>query len=274
MFVLITRQRLHQPMYHLIFSLAYSDFITSLIGQIAYTTEVTFMDTTSCTLDKIIASLNGGSFITSLMLMCMISRDRWLHVAKGLRYNEYTSNKQVMKISVACWLIGLSVSLPYCFEVSCMQVVSMFGFVLIAISCFIAICIITVKVLRLVKSHFDEIENNRQDDDSVNAVHGTRLQQKKERAKVERSVNRSIIAVIVVYFVSWFPGIIIITIIAVQSLLNKDSILKLRTAFVWTVTMSYINGAINPFIYAYRCDSIGRDIRDFVLNIKTKVFPR
>ena len=101
MFVIITRQRLHQPTYYLIFSLALSDFIIALFGQSLYATEIAFKDYTSCIVDRIVTFLNGASCSTSLMLLCMISRDRWLHVAKGLRYSEYTSNKQVMKMSVA-----------------------------------------------------------------------------------------------------------------------------------------------------------------------------
>ncbi len=46
-----------------------------------------------------------------------------------------------------------------------------------------------------------------------------------------------------------------------------------ETAFVWAVTLAYFNGAINPFIYAYRYDDIGRELRVFVLNMKRKVIP-
>ena len=153
MFVIITRQRLHQPTYYLIFSLALSDFIIALFGQSTYTIEVAFKDSISCIDDKIISFLHGTSCSTSLMLLCMISRDRWLHVAKGLRYNEYTSNKQVMKISVACCFIGICTALPYCFEEKYMKILGIFVFTVTATTCFIAICIMNFKVYRLVKSH-------------------------------------------------------------------------------------------------------------------------
>ena len=63
-----------------------------------------------------------------------------------LKTNEYTNNKQVIKISVACWLTSLSAALPFCFEVSYLRVIGIFGFVMIGLSSFIAICIINIKV--------------------------------------------------------------------------------------------------------------------------------
>ncbi len=270
MFVIITRQRLHQATYYLIFSLALSDFIIAIFGQSAYTIDVAFKKSILCIEDKIVVFLNGTSCSTSVMLMCMISRDRWLHVAKGLRYNDYTSNKQVLIIQVACWLIGLTIALLFSLEVKFMRLLSIFCFVVIVITCYIAICIMNVKIHRLVKSHFDEIENNRQDD---GPVRGTRSEQMQDRAKVEQSVNRSIIAVIVAYGISLFPLLILMITGVIHSLQNNGIPPSHKTGFVWAVTIAYFNGAINPFIYAYRCDNIGCDIRAFILNTKRKVFP-
>ncbi len=270
MFVIITRQRLHQPTYYLIFSLALSDFSTALFGQSTYIIQAAFKERTSCFGDKIITFLHGIFAIASLMLLCMISRDRWLHVAKGLRYNEYTSNKQVLIISVACFFISTSVALPYCFRVIYLKILGMFMFTVIAIVCFIAICILNVKVQRLVKRHFDAMENNEQDDGPVN---GTRSRQKEERAQVERSVNRSIIGVIMAYGISWFPLLILLINGTVHSLQNNEIPEKEGNALKWAATIAYFNGAINPFIYAYRCDDIGRELRVFVLNMKRKVIP-
>ncbi len=123
MFVIIARQRLHEPTYYLIFSLVLSDFIIALFGQCTYTTEMAFKDYTSCTADKIIALLNGACCSTSLMLILIISIDRWLHMAMGLRYSENTSNEQVMKMSVICLLFSLGIAISFCFELSYMQAV-------------------------------------------------------------------------------------------------------------------------------------------------------
>ena len=160
MFVIITRQRLHKATYYLIFSLALSDFIIAIFGQSAYTIDVAFKKSILCIEDKIVVFLHGTSCSTSVMLMCMISRDRWLHVAKALRYNEFTSNKKVILISVACFFISICLALPFCFEGKYMKFLGIFVFTVISIICFMAICIMNVKVHRLVKSHFNEMENN------------------------------------------------------------------------------------------------------------------
>ncbi len=274
MFVIITRQQLHQPTYYLIFSLAFSDFMIALFAQSSYTTVVALHETIPCINKRIITFLHGTSFSTSVMLLCVISRDRWLHVAKGLRYNEYTSNKQVIIISVACWLIGFGVGIPFCFEGTFILILGGVGFIVNVIACFTAICIINVKVYRLVKSHFNEMENNRQAAGPADAVQRTRSQQNKERAKVEQSVNRSILAVVMVYSIAWLPSIVIMATAVVEKLKNNDLNPRFKKASLWTFTLSYFNGAVNPFIYAYRCDDIGRNIRSFVFNMKTKIFPR
>ncbi len=90
---------------------------------------------------------------------------------------------------------------------------------------------------------------------------------------MERSVNRSIIAVIMAYSLAWLPFLMLMVVSGVYNSQDRDRPPWFKTAFVWAVTMAYLNGAINPFIYAYRCDDIGRDIRAFVLSMKTKVFP-
>ncbi len=105
-------------------------------------------------------------------------------------------------------------------------------------------------------------------------VNDTRSEQRQERAKVERSVNQSFIAAIMAYSISWFPLLITMIAAVVYKSQNKDTPLSYKTAFVWAVTMAYLNGAINPFIYAYRCNNIASDICAFVLNMKTKVFLR
>ncbi len=75
---------------------------------------------------------------------------------------------------------------------------------------------------------------------------GTRSMQQQERAKVERSVDRSIIAVIMVYSISLFPIIILLVTVTIHELYERDIAPELRTTFVWKGTISYVNGALTP----------------------------
>ncbi len=99
-----------------------------------------------------------------------------------------------------------------------------------------------------------------------------RIHAEAKTSQVERSVNRSIIAVIMVYSIAWFPMIILLVTVTIHNLYDKDIASQLHIAFSWTAIMSYCNGGINPFIYAYICDNTGRDIRAFILNMKRKIF--
>ncbi len=61
-------------------------------------------------------------------------------------------------------------------------------------------------------------------------IGGTRSQQEQEKAKVERSVNRLFIAVIMVYSLSSFPMIILLATVTIHELYDKDIAQELQTA--------------------------------------------
>ena len=276
MYLVLSKRRLHLPTFFLIFTLSLSDFTTALIGQTTYCIEVAFMNgTTSCTKDRVIAVVNASSCGTSLLLLCMIARDRYLHVSKGMRYSEHTSAKQVILICISCWLIGISIACLFIFEDRYMKTASMICFAMLGVVCFAFICVISRKVHRLVQSHFLAMEKVLEDqpDQSNNKLpDDIQMTQKfrSDRVRIEKTVNRSIFAVVIIYSLSWFPIIVLMMVYTVYNFCDQEVPERLQFAFIWSSTTSYCNGAINPFIYAYRCDAIGREIKRFVFRLKPR----
>ena len=97
-FVVATRSHLQMPRNLLLAALSITDLFAGLVPQPIFGTYLSFFhDTNNCVLEKAIVFMSATSCATSLLLLCVIARDRFLHVAKGLHYNQHTNKCQVRK---------------------------------------------------------------------------------------------------------------------------------------------------------------------------------
>lgn len=95
-FVVATRSHLQMPRNLLLAALSVTDLFAGLVAQPIFGTYLSFFhNTNSCMLEKAIVFMSASSCASSLLLLCVIARDRYLHVAKGLQYNQHTSKYQV-----------------------------------------------------------------------------------------------------------------------------------------------------------------------------------
>eukprot|EP00794_Sanderia_malayensis_P016235 gene16237-17873_t len=275
-YVVWTRPRLHNSTFSLIFSLALSDLFTAIFGQTTFTNEVALTKhETSCTTDKIIAFLHATSCSVSLMLLAMISRDRYLRVSRKFANPNV---KHVVVITILFWIVGMGMALLLCFEQKFLHIAGTSCFAVNGLVCFTAICVLNKCTRKVVQRHFDSMEQSMHsnnpggahDTDDIQNIRNRKKQEQK-RMKCEKSVNRSILAIIIIYSIAWFPVIIMMLIFTALNFMGKDINPRMRIGFLWASLMSYFNGAINPFIYAYRSDEIGKDIRSFLANVKSKM---
>ena len=95
-YVVATRKHLQAPMNLLLAALSITDLFAGMVAQPIFATYLSFFHTSNnCVLEKTIVFMSATSCATSLLLLCLIARDRYLHVAKGLRYNQHTNRYQV-----------------------------------------------------------------------------------------------------------------------------------------------------------------------------------
>ena len=188
----------------------------------------------------------------------LIARDRYLRVSKRQNYLDYTSNRFAITASLACYLVGILVASLFFFHDRIIQISSTFAAAVVAPSSFIYICLKSRQVIKIVKDHVQQMQANRQNTSASELSAFTRS------FNIEKSVNKSLISVIILFFVSWTPSIILMATFTAHHVLNEPIPDGYRIAFVWGSTVGYLNGALNPIIYSYRYDAIGREIRRMV----------
>ena len=259
-----SRTALRSPTYFLMSFLAMSDLLTSVFGQLPYSILSTAEESIGCTSDKAIAFVHGTNCTCSLLLLSLIARDRYLHISKRQQYLDYTSTRFAITASIACYLFGMVVATLFMFDDREIRISSTIVFAALGNSSFIYICFKSRQITRIVQDHNKQLEANNQNTSASEQIALTRC------SKFEKAVNKSIFSVIILFFVSWTPVIILMIIFTVYNIRNEPIADEYRVAFGWASTVSYLNGALNPIIYAYRCDAIGREIRKIAAKIARK----
>ena len=235
---------LRSPTYLLLSFLALADLLTSLFGQTSYCISLTILKDLPCNLIKSIAFMNVTNCVSSLLLLSLVARDRYLRVSKRQNYLDYTSNRFAITASIACYLFGMIVASLFLFDSRIMKISSTFAATSIGTSSFIFICLKSRQITKIVKDHVEQMQANLQDTSTSEHMALTRT------FNIEKSVNKSIFSVISMFFVSWTPAIILMAIFTVHHVLNEPIADRYRIAFVWGTTVGYLNGALNYIIYS------------------------
>ena len=123
---------------------------------------------------------------SSLLLLSLIARDRYLHVSKRQSYCDYTNNRFAVTASIACYLLGMTVASLFTFDNRIIQTSSTFVFAVLLSSSFMFICLKSRQITRIVQDHIKQIQANRQ---NTSASQHAAL---KRSFNMEKSVNKAI----------------------------------------------------------------------------------
>ncbi len=256
------KQSLHLPMPILIAALALCDAITSVAGQSIYTITIAFStELINCTMNKVLGFIHITSCSTSLLLLCLISKDRYLHVKKGLHYHGFTSLKQATLGITMSFFISMVIAGAFLIDMKYVKMLATLGFSVFGVSCLGYICRRSKQIVSIVQAHQERI--GRVQAEGNTAEENDRKQNDMKSIMIEQTVNRSLLAAIAFYCICWLPVTAIMGIYTTCIILDKEIPEMLTGALTWAALLSYANGAINPFLYAYRCDAVGKEIRSF-----------
>ena len=280
-YVVVTVRRLHSPTNWLLAAMALSDLFSALIGQTVYSVYLSFLSHTSdCAHERTGVYISAMTCGTSLLLLCMITRDRYLHVAKGLRYRDFTGNKQILFLVLLSWLIGSTVAVTFALSGQWQQILGNICFSSLGFSCFLYIVITYRRLRQMLRNHFSTSTANASTDDPSSSNHAGRglrrkpseremkkrdTESRRKQLSAEKSSNRSVLMIVSLFAAVWFPFLAVMLICFVFIMFGLVIPVSLRVAFVWSSILSYVNGAINPMIYATRYKELGREMKRVLL---------
>eukprot|EP00794_Sanderia_malayensis_P003486 gene3486-3984_t len=266
-FAIYRKHHLQSPSNWLLAGLSFTDLLAGAIAQPMYSIYLSFFaDQNNCVLEKSVVFMSATSCSTSLLHLCMIARDRFLHISKGVRYSEYTNKRQVFGLVVGCWMAGLIIASTFMLSSPAWtQFLGFATFSSVQFFSFIYIAITYFRIKHIISAHFKNQRSlNNEVAGGANTQHETTSTgQSRARIAQERSHNLTLLMLLILFVIVWFPFMVVLIVGTVYQAAKKKPGPWLQDGFVWTAILTYVNGAINPLIYAIRYRELGLVIRRY-----------
>ena len=247
---------LPKPLKTLLLSLAVSDLGVGLLAQPLYIALLVNPAYSTRTVFIIIALLFGNA---SFFTVVAISMDRFLAIHLHLRYQELVTRKRAVTAVILIWV--LCVSFPLILMVRSEELTNV---VVITISgfCFIITAIIYCRIYFTVRHHRNQIQIQQ-----IQVLENSQI----ESAARKRKSAVSTFYVYLVFLVCCLPEycITVTRFISPSSTASPPST-ALRSLWVYSLTLVFVNSSLNPFIYAWKM----RYIRHAMIDILRNLFPR
>ena len=276
-YVTLTVKQLQNPSGWLLMALASADLLAGAIAQPMFAIYHTFFhDSDICNIQRAIIFISATSCSTSILLLCLIAYDRYLHVFKGLTYNQFTSELKTSLQIVGSWTLGVATGGTFMLNGSGFeQYIGFAVFLALQIISFVYISVIYLKIKKFLKRHFREMHDILETSDrcDVTKISAAKISKEKLRLSAEKRYNNIMLMIISLFVVVWFPFMIILITGTAYQIMRDIPGIWLPNAFMWTASLTYVNGAINPFIYAIGYKKTGSEIRKIFRKRSRKVTP-
>ena len=228
----------------LLFSLAVSDLGVGLLAQpmfVAHLMDSKQNNETNESYNAIyIACLIPTNFFTyaSLFSVAALCADRFLAIRLHLRYQELVTYKRVAAVVTSVWVTSALISLIRVFIPKNIMYVS---FVIIQSACIITATSLSVKLYLTIRRHINQIR-----------VQQVAQNDQGESAQRKRKSAMGSLYVYLVFIVFYLPNTCVLLIIATNSK-RSNSLQHLQ---FYTLTLQFLNSALNPLIYYWKMKDI------------------
>ena len=222
--------------------------------QSVYVAIVIFGPSKSCILETLCCWMTGTFTGTTMLLLCLITRERYLCIKRNRR--AYTGRANCKVHAALCLAASSIVSMTFIIETKyhlpfeAIEILSLLVFI-----CFITIIVYYVRLRRVVELHQTEMKRQIA---ILRVTTKNPIQTKNELSLL----NRSIFFLAASYaLAAYIPVTVLFLLQIVQHRVFKRTTSHLAPLFVWLSICGYLNCIIDPLIYAFRCDPIGKEIR-------------
>lgn len=161
---------------------------------------------------------------------------------------------QILVSVIFCWIVSLVVAGTFMISVpGPLQYLGFATFSAVQVLSFLFISNKYFKIQRIISTHYKRLRKTMGQDFFNQSVGDL---------DKEKSHNLTLMMLLSVFVIVWFPFMTILIIGTVyQAKGERTAGTWLQNGFVWTAILTYVNGAVNPFIYTIRYKEIGDEIR-------------
>ena len=266
-YVILTVERLQNPSNWLLLALASADLLAGAIAQPMCGIYFAFFHSSNrCDVEKAILFLSVAGCLISVLLLCLIARDRYLHLSKGLAYNQFASKRKISFQILGSWVMGLITSGAHLLLLKGSglkqhqgSIVSSALILFMILSSFIYTSVMYFRIKKILQVHFKRMRDKQDTHDGcqLSSISATRLD-------AQRSYNTTMLMILSLFVIAFLPFMIIFTIRVSCQIKKETPGIWLQKGFKWTRSLIYFNGAINPFIYAIRYKDVGREMKNLI----------
>ena len=256
-YLIKTRSVLHQPSFILLAALSCSDLAMVCVSGTLYLAIALRGVSTDGNIEMVTCYITTTIATNILLILCCITHDRYQCIKHSMDSEPYTTTRKVAVKIVLCIVTSFICSSVFIIEYHYkLPVRAVESFSIVTSGGMSYINVYYVKLSRLVKA---------------NTVTRLRLGTSTSARNLARrvsspssNVNKSILLLVAAFVISILPfGVTT----AVRNILHRLDITPNKgfmIATLWFSTLSFSNSMINPLIYAYRCDSFGRELRKVI----------
>ena len=238
----------------LLLSLACSDVAVGLFSQPLYTFFLINwlrLHNLGCNTTQVWTILSGLFLTASFLSVVAVSVDRFFAVHLHLRYQELVTHRRVVVAMISIWVYSAFVSLitlwgPNNALYLISTIIAAFGFIITLV--------VYIKIYLTVRRHKNEIQSMQ-----------IRNEAQYEEIKNLTVLIKSTVGIFYVYLVlliCYLPYLICVTVIRIYG-----STTALKTLYIYSVTLMYLNSSLNPVIYCWKM----RHIRHAIVDILRKM---
>ncbi len=189
--------------------------------------------------------------IASFLCVVAVSVDRFLAIHLHLRYQELVTHKRVVAVVILIWVLSLFISLmplwaPFIIRSVFQGIITVFGLVLTTV--------VYVKIYLAVRRHKNQIQ-------------ALQVQQVAETSEMTNfaSLVKSAVGIFYVYLV--FLACYLPYFISLASLKILYPSFTLKSFFLFSSTLVFLNSSLNPVIYCLKMRHIRHAIMDILRNM-------